>query len=196
MKKLLLIALISFAEWSGMSAIAQDKNDMMKQLLAFSAPGKQHMLLASLAGSWAFQDPQLSFVKGTISRKEVYEGRFFVVEITGGRLQIPVGGGMMKEENYQSMQIEGYDNPKAAFVTVSINNHIGSDIEMQTGTYDSSTKVFTYDWEEELIPGERTKNRRLLRIVDKDHYVEEFFEIRNDVPVKVRELDYTRVKEE
>jgi hypothetical protein len=47
---------------------------------------------------------------------------------------------------------------------------------------------------EELTPGVRTKNRRLLRVVDKDHYIEEYLEIRNNKPVKVRELDYTRVK--
>ena len=213
MKKLLLVALVSVAEWTGISAVAQEKtpaskqvdtvskqnisekNDVMKQLLAFSAPGKQHLLLADLAGTWAFQDQKLAFVKGKIVRKQVYDGRFFIVEITGGKLRVPVGGGMMKEENYQSMQIEGYDNPKAKFVTISINNHIGSDIEMQSGTYDTKTKVFTYDFDTELIPGVRIKNRRLLRILDKDHYAEEFFEIRNDVPVKVRELDYTRVSE-
>ncbi|MHA4807800.1 DUF1579 family protein [Flavitalea flava] len=211
MKKMLLITLISVAEWTGIPAVAQEKisaskqvdtvsgqnisrkNDIMKQLLAFSAPGKQHMLLADLVGSWIFQDQKLAFVKGKVIRKQVYDGRFFTVEITGGKLQIPVAAGMMKEENYQSMQIEGYDNPRAAFVTISINNHIGSDIEMQTGTYDINTKVITYDWDSELIPGVRTKNRRLLRIADKDHYIEEFFELRNNVPVKVRELDYTRV---
>jgi hypothetical protein len=213
MKILLLIGLISVAEWTGISAVAQEKipaskqadtvseqhisgkNDVMKQLLAFSAPGKQHLLLADLAGNWAFQDQKLAFDKGKIVRKQVYDGRFFIVEITGGKLQVPVGDGMMKEENYQSMQIEGYDNPKAKFVTMSINNHIGSDIEMQTGSYDAKTKVFTYDWDTELVPGVRTKNRRLLRILDKDHYTEEFFEIRNNSPVKVRELDYTRVSE-
>jgi|GEM_PF-1261344 len=213
MKILLLIALISVAEGTGISAVAQEKmpaskqgdtiseqhvsgnNDVMKQLLAFSAPGKQHLLLADLAGDWAFQDQKLAFVKGKIVRKQVYDGRFFIVEITGGRLQVPVGDGKMKVENYQSMQIEGYDNPKAKFVTISINNHIGSDIEMQTGSYDTKTKVFTYDWDTELVPGVRTKNRRLLRILDKDHYTEEFFEIRNNSPVKVRELDYTRVSE-
>jgi len=42
----------------------------------------------------------------------------------------------MKEEPYQSMQLEGYDNPRKEFITTSVNNHIGSDVQYQVGRYD------------------------------------------------------------
>jgi hypothetical protein len=111
--------------------------------------------------------------------------------MTGGKLPVPVADGRMKEEFYQSMQIEGFDNPKMKYVTTSINNHIGSDIQMQTGTFDPAKQAFTYEWENEPIPVQTNKNRRVLTIIDAGHYTEVFYELRNNEFVKVRELDYT-----
>jgi hypothetical protein len=56
-----------------------------------------------------YPHPGQSTLHREIMRKEIYDGRFFTVEMIGGKLQVPVASGMMKEENYQSMQIEGYD---------------------------------------------------------------------------------------
>jgi hypothetical protein len=167
--------------------------DTFKQLLAYSAPGKQHEVLGRLTGHWAFQDTKLAFVKGTLDRKPIYEGRFYLVEITGGKLPIPIANGQMKETNYQGMQLEGYDNVKKAFVTTSINNHIGSDMEMQLGSWDSVKNTFTYEYTTELLPGATTKNRRIVTITDADHYTEEYFEDKNGNPEKVRGLRYTRI---
>lgn len=179
------------------SAFAQNKAkqaDTMEQMLSLSAPGANHMLLEQLAGDWNFQDAKLAFVKGTLSRKAIYSGRFFVVEMTGGKLSVPVANGQMKEENYQSMQIEGYDNPRKKFVMTSINNHIGSDIQEQTGDYNPDKKQFTFTWEDLLTPGALVNNKRILTIIDQDHYKEEYFEVSHGKDVKVRELDYDRIK--
>ena len=175
------------------STFAQDS--AFQKMLDFSRPGSNHALLESLAGTWNFQDAKLSFVKGILIRKPIYNGRFYTIEITGGKLQVPVADGKMKEENYHGMQIEGYDNGRMRFVTTSINNHVGSDIEMQMGTYDSTTKSFTYEWTSELIPQMKKQNRRVLKIIDNNHYTEKYYEYQNGAAVKVRELDYTRVKE-
>jgi hypothetical protein len=172
---------------------AKTTNDPMVQMLALSGPGNNHRYLEQLAGNWSFQDARLKFVKGTLVRKPIYDGRFYMVEITGGKLQLPVADGKMKEGNYQSMQIEGFDNAKGKFVTASINNHIGSDIQQQTGSYTAEKKEFYYEWDSELIKGQSQKNRRVLKITDKDHYVEEYFELKKGSYTKVRQLDYTRV---
>jgi hypothetical protein len=115
-----------------------------------------------------------------------------MVEITGGRLQVPVAEGRMQEENYQSQQLEGYDNAQMKFVTTSINNHIGSNIELQSGTYDAAAKVLTYEWESELIQGQPKRNRRELKIIDSNHYTEVYYEVQNGKAVQVRALEYTR----
>jgi hypothetical protein len=175
------------------TAFAQDST--FQQMLDFSRPGINHAVLGRISGTWSFQDTKRSFVKGTLTRKPLYDGRFYTVEITGGRLQVPVANGKTKEDNYRQMLIEGYDNGRMKFVAISINNHIGSDIEMEMGNYDSVTKSFTYTGESELIPGMKQQNQRVLKIIDDNHYVEEYYEDHNGNAVKVRELDYVRVKE-
>ncbi|MEO3402757.1 DUF1579 family protein [Mucilaginibacter sp. CAU 1740] len=185
---------------AGFTAQAQQKTadsskkvgDVMTQMLDYSRPGKYHAILGKLAGTWHFQDAKLSFVKGTLIRKPIYNGRFYMIEITGGKLKVPVADGQMKEEAYQGMQIEGYDNPAAKYVTVSINNHIGSDIQEETGDYDAAKKQFTYVSETELIAGTKEKNKRILKIIDENHYIEEYYQQQDGKDVKVRELDYTK----
>ena len=175
---------------------AQQKgNEQMDQMLNFSRPGNNHLLLKQLAGTWTFQDAKLSFVKGVLIRKPIYDGRFYIVEVTGGKLPLPIADGKMKEDNYRSMQIEGYDNARMKFCTSSINNHIGSDIQMQTGYYDASRKEFTYEWDDEMIKGQLKRNRRVIKIVDIDHYNEIYYEERSGQYVRIRELDYSKSAE-
>jgi len=188
MKRLLFLAYFAFIS---ISSFAQDST--FQQTLDFSRPGKNHALIGTLTGTWNFQDAKLSFVKGTLIRTPIYDGRFYKVEILGGKLQLPVADGKMKEANYQGMQTEGFDNGRMKFITTSINNHIGSDIQIQVGTYDSTTKSFTYEWESELTAGKKKQNRRVLKIIDANHYLEEYYEYNEGAIIKVRELNYTKI---
>ena len=77
---------------------------------------------------------------------------------------------------------------------VAINNHISSDIETLTGTYDSTTQTFTYYGESELVTGTKTKNKMVLKIIDSNHYFQEFYREKNGIETKFREVDYTRVE--
>ncbi len=175
------------------TGFAQQKDDEeMNQMLDYSRPGKNHALLNQIAGTWNFQDAKLAFVKGTLVRKPIYDGRFYQVEITGGKLPLPIADGKMKEDNYRGMQIEGYDNARMKFYTTSINNHIGSDIEMQIGSYDSAKKEFTYTSESELIKGQPKKNKKVIKILDNNHYIEIYYELQSGQYIKVRELDYSK----
>lgn len=173
-------------------ALAQEKtgNQDMDKMLELSRPGSMHQVLKQIAGAWKFQDKKLAFVKGTLVRTSRYDDRFFDVEITGGKLKLPVSGGM-KEDSYRSFQLEGYDNARKTFVTISVNNHIGSDIQEQTGTYDPEKKQLSYEWESELLPGQKVRNRRVLTIVDADHYTEKYYAYRNNAFELIRELDYS-----
>ena len=178
-----------------LSALGQKKDDAYSQMLDYSRPNGHHQVLGLITGKWAFHDAERPFVKGTIVRKSIYEGRFYQVEMIGGKLPLPVADGKMKEDNYQSLQIEGYDNGKGKYVATSINNHIGSDIEMQLGAYDSALKTITYSWEEELIRGDKKNNRRVLKFVDNNRYTEEYYEEQAGQFVKVRELVFTKLNE-
>ncbi len=175
---------------------SKNNGDPFAQMLDLSRPNGHHLVLGSIAGKWAFQDAKLPFVKGTIIRKPLYDGRFYMVDLVGGKLQVPIADGKMKEDNYRGLQIEGYDNGRSAFVSISINNHIGSDVEMQMGTYDSTSKTFTYFWETELIRGEKKKNKMTLKIINNNQYTEEYYEQQDGQFVKVRELNYTKLAED
>ncbi|KQS26580.1 hypothetical protein ASG33_18545 [Dyadobacter sp. Leaf189] len=99
----------------------------------------------------------------------------------------------MKLENYQEMEIEGYDNVKKAFISSSINNHIGSNIDTQLGNYNPNTAVFIYEWESELRPGFKIRKQRVLQIVDDSHYTETYYEEQNGTKKITRSLEYSRI---
>jgi len=80
----------------------------------------------------------------------------------------------MKDDNYRCLQMEGYDNPRMKFITTSVNNHIGSDIQVQSGKYDQQKQEFTYEWESQLIKGQIKKNGRIIKVVDSTHYLENY----------------------
>ncbi|NVM66877.1 hypothetical protein FHW88_005195 [Mucilaginibacter sp. SG538B] len=82
------------------------------------------------------------------------------------------------------------DNVRQKFVMTSINNHIESDIQFQTGTYDPTTQEFTFYGKSELIRGEVKKDKRILKIIDATHYSETYYEINDGKSEKVRELDF------
>ncbi|MET3978219.1 hypothetical protein ABIB62_000787 [Mucilaginibacter sp. UYP25] len=170
---------------------AKPENTDMTIMLDLSRPGEMHEILSQLIGTWRFQDKKLAFVKGTLTRNSIYNDRFFNVEITGGKLQLPIRSGM-KEDNYHSFQLEGYDNVKKQFITISINNHIGSDIQEQTGNYDAAKKQLSYEWESSILPDKKMRNRRIITFVDGNHYIEEYFEFNKGTFEKVRELDYIK----
>ena len=65
---------------------------------------------------------------------------------------------------------------------------------MFTGTYDPSTKTFTYNSEAEMMLGTKTKIRMVIKIIDADHYTCAWYEDRDRPEVKTIEINYTRKK--
>ena len=71
---------------------------------------------------------------------------------------------------------------------------------METGTktsegiYYPSTTSFTYNAEYEMMPGMKSKIREVVRIVDADHHVFEWYENDGGQERKTMEITYTRKK--
>ena len=187
------------------SKSSSNGDDTFNQMIDYSRPGKYHQLLADLVGTWTFKgrhfsgNPDSNKVvfqfNGTVVRKSFANGRFFIVNTTGnGKLQMPIQNGKMKEVSLQGIITEGYDNVKNKFVQTEISNHLGSDIAFFEGNYDSTTKTITFNGENELVPGMKTKVRELFIILDKNHYTLEYYDDQNGKYVKATEINYTRVK--
>jgi hypothetical protein len=183
-------------------ASAQNKNDSseiekQKQSIELSKTNKNHQLLSSLTGTWSFTGAHFSpesgtktvEVNGTITRKAIMDGRYFICETTGGKIKMPWSEG--KEINYKDLYIDGYDNDKKKFFRAAVANHWTTGIFTMEGSYDSTTRTFTYELEMERA-GEKRKFLDLIKILDTDNYSFARYLIKGDKKIKVTESNYTR----
>jgi Protein of unknown function (DUF1579) len=176
-----------------------DMKKMMEQMMELGKPGENHKLLAGMAGNWTYTvkmwmdptaKPQES--KGTATRKAMMDGRFFIAEHSG-KFQMPGVDAKMKEMNFKGMAIEGYDNIKKKFVVSWIDN-MGTMILNSEGTYDATSKTFTYTAQCEMMPGMPVRIREVIKVVDNDHHNFEWYEDRGAGEAKTMEINYTRKK--
>ncbi len=197
----------SFAQTEGSSPLSSSAGasagvpdaEMMKQMMELSKLNENHKLLADLAGSWTNEvkmwmapgaPPMVS--KGTAMRKPIMGGRFFTADYDGS-MKMPDEKGKLKDFAFKGTSLEGYDNVKKKFVSTWSDN-MGTGIMMSEGDYDPATKTFTYTAEFEMMPGVKTKVRELIKMVDKDHHVFEWYEDRGGKEEKTMEISYTRKK--
>lgn len=210
-RKNVLVALITVA--AGISfasaAFAQENPsagspppgaDDMAKMMELAQPGKNHQLLAGLVGTW---DYKMKFwmvpgappveAKGTATRKPTLDGHYFLMD-SASKMQMPGADGKLTEMSFKGMAIEGYDNVKQKFVSTWIDN-MGTSIIMSEGTYDAATKTFTYLYGEEMVPGTKTNVRQTIKVLDQDHHLYEWFEVRGGVETKTMELACARQHE-
>ena len=174
---------------------------MMAQMMELGKPGENHKLLADLAGTWTYTlkwwaDPtpgaKPDESKGTATRKSMFGGRYFTLDVTG-KMEMPGPDGKKKPMEFKGMSIEGYDNIKKKFVSSWIDS-MSTMMMVSEGTYDPATKTFTYNAECEMTPGMQTKVREVIKIVDKDHHNFVMYEDRGQGEAKTMEIQYTRKK--
>ncbi|HEY6130325.1 MAG TPA: DUF1579 family protein [Candidatus Acidoferrum sp.] len=158
--------------------------------------GENHKLLAQLVGTWTFRGkhfaPDVEF-RGRLVRRPIWEGRYFLAETTGDKLVMPWSDG--REVAYQDMTVEAYDNAKKKFASAMVDNHFDTGILLFEGSYDPATRTISYTNETEDSAGMKQKNWKLIRFVDKNHYIEEGYVEEKGSKTKVTELNYTRASE-
>lgn len=171
----------------------------MKQMMELAKLNENHKLLAELAGDWDYtvkmwMDPDQppSESKGKATRKSIMDGRFFTLDVEG-KFEMPGPDGKMMEMDFTGVGMEGYDNVKKKFVSTWADS-MGTGIMFAEGTYDPATETFTYNSEIEMVPGMKTKVREIVKVIDKDHHIFEWYENRDGKDVKTMEIAYTRKK--
>ena len=190
----------SAAAVSAPAATAASPNpaEMMKQMMEMAKLNENHKILADLAGSWSYTVKMMapgetpSTSTGSVTRKPVMNGRFFLGEFTG-TMKMPGADGKMKDFTFKGMSVEGYDNVKQKFVSSWVDN-MGTGILNSEGSYDPATKTFTYTGEMEPVPGMKVPVREVIKITDKNHHIFEWYENRGGQEMKTLEIDYTRKK--
>jgi len=180
------------------TAASPDPAEMMKQMMEMAKLNENHKLLADLAGTWSYTVKMMapgetpSTSTGTLTRKPVMNGRFFVGEYSG-TMKMPGADGKMKDFTFKGMSLEGYDNVKQKFVSSWVDN-MGTGIMDSEGSYDPATKTFTYNGEVEPVPGMKMPVREVIKVTDKNHHTFEWYENRGGQDVKTLEINYTRKK--
>ncbi len=184
---------------AGASAGKPDPAEMMKLMMEMAELNENHKLLGELVGTWDYTvkywfDPSapVNESKGIAVRKPTMDGRFFILE-SEGKMQMPGADGRMKQMDFKGTSIEGYDNAKKKFFATWMDN-MSTGLMLAEGSYDPATKTYTYHATMELLPGEITKVRETVKVIDKDHHLFEFFEDRGGKEVRTMEITYARKK--
>jgi hypothetical protein len=184
---------------AAVSAQKPDDAEMMAKMMELSKLNENHKVLAATAGNWSYtvkmwMDPKgnPSESTGTAVRKAIMEGRFVTGEHSG-KFKMPGADGKMKDMNFKGISLDGFDNVKQKFVSSWIDN-MGTGIMFLDGTYDVSTKTFTYTGEYEAMPGMKSKVREVIKCTDNNHMSMEYYEDRGQGETKAMEINYTRKK--
>lgn len=182
------------------TSLSQPGDDMWAAWEKIGAPGEHHKHLGTFVGSWRVQvkvwmDPTQSepnVSDGTMTTKWVHDGRFLLSEYNGTFAMDP----SKPAKPFTGTAIQGYNNLSGEFENVWIDS-MNTAIGITKGTYDPSTRTFTYSGEC-LFPSEGgeplpVRGREVTRILSNDTYVSTMYQTMPGAPeVKVMELTFTR----
>ncbi len=170
------------------AAAPASEQDMMAEYMKYAAPGPEHDLLKSLAGTWKTVtkawmgpgDPQVS------------EGKCVTTVILGGRYITDDLQGTFMNQPYEGFGVTGFDRLKKEYVS-TWSDTMGTAIMMSRGTLDASGKVMTmtgiYD---DPVSKQKQTMKMTTRFLDPNKHVFEIWEKHEGKEVKTMEITYTR----
>ena len=170
----------------GLPGLTPEQQAAMEKLCSV---GDEHKLLEYMIGEWTTtckmqMDPKAPPIEstGTSTSKWILDGRFVQSEHRGEFMGKPHVG----------IATTGYDNAKGKYVGTWMDNSC-TGITMSEGTYDPSTKTFTYNTEVFCpIANGKVKVRYVITVKDKDTHTFEWFETRDGKETKSMEITYKR----
>lgn len=199
MKTFRTVALIGLLCTAGMAA-AQDAPKMDPQTQAMmeawqkaAAVGPQHRQLAEhFAGTWTtkntmWMDPAAPPATST--------GRSVQTMVLGDRhLRMDYTGDFMGQP-FDGVGYSSYDNVRGKYVG-SWMDSISTGQFMAEGDYDAATRTYTFrgDMPDPMRPGQSMPVREVVRILDNDRHVMEWYETHDGTERKSMQIEYTRAK--
>lgn len=173
------------------AADAKKQAEMMAAYAKAAAPGPQHKLLEPLAGKWTFtakfwMDPSGPPMnsKGTAERKWMLGGRFLADDVDAAEFA---------GQSFKGFGVSGYDNLQQKYTGFWIDS-MTTAMQVNTGTVDTSGKVFTYQTEfTDPLTKQKVKGRDVIKIEGNNKHSMEMYRILPDgKEMKVGEILYTR----
>jgi hypothetical protein len=190
MKTMRMIGLLLMAGVIVVAGRVRAQSDMEAAMMKAAAPGPQHQLLASFAGTWDVavkswgepgKDPMTQ--TGTSTSQMVLGGRFLQEEVK------TVG-----DMPFTGMGLTGYDNTKGEYFTFWIDT-MGTGAMLMHGQMDASGKVMTMTG---TYPDPTSKRDMTFRSVctydTPDHYTSVYYVVKPDgSEVKIMEMTGRRM---
>jgi hypothetical protein len=176
----------------GGQEMSPEQKAMMEQMEKMRAVGENHKLLEYMIGDWNYtmqcwMDPSAPPMScaGTTSTRAIMGGRYYVSEHKGTFMGEP----------FEGIATTAYDNSKQKFVGTWMDN-FSTGIMMSEGTYDPKTKSFTFTAEVDdcMNPGKKVKMREVIRVIDDNKHVMEFYKLGDGKEIKEMEITCTRKK--
>ena len=190
-----LLAALALLAVPGLSAQAQEKpmsaeeKAMMEAMMKAATPGKQHQMLAAMAGNWDFtarfwQDPAAppSESKGSAERSMMMGGRVMAESVKGQF------GGMA----FEGYGLTGYDNVTGKWWGTWTDN-MSTGVMTSTGSCDDQGNcTFTGQYADPMTGQMKTSKMVSKHQADSEQHA--MYEMRDGKEVKTMELMYTRRK--
>ncbi len=158
--------------------------------IAYAATGKEHKMLSTWSGKWV---GEISFHPTADQPFQKGSSTIFNKMVMGGRYQLCTEKGSMGSNQFEGMNILGFDNMKKQFISTWIDNQ-GTGIMILQGPWNETTKTINLTGVQTDAKTGKEKNiHETLRIIDKDRQVLELFEPDVDgKDFKTLEILYTR----
>jgi hypothetical protein len=173
-------------------AAKEEQEAIMKKWMEFMTPGAEHELLKYKEGKWSFK-MEMWMAPG--AEPSVTEGTSEAKLIMGGRYLLDNSKATFNNMPYEGMGIVGYDKLLNKFISVWIDN-MGTGLLQGTGTYDETTKTYTYTtMAPDVMVGNYKQGRTIERVLNDDRWVMEMYDTTPDGKEFVTmKGEYTRVK--
>lgn len=173
-----------------------DEKAMWEMMEKLGAPGDNHKLLETyMVGDWtytmkSFHGPEPEESTGTMTTKSVYGGRYFVGQLKG-TISVPGPDGKKEKKQFEGTSTTTFNNSTEKFQNTWIDS-MSTGIFISEGTYDASTKTFTYSGTMDYGPMKCT-SRIVIKLIDKNKHTMEMHESMGGAPeMKTMEITYTR----
>ncbi len=172
----------------GAGAGARDQAAEMEMWQKYATPGKEHQMLKDqFAGNWDVQVKHLmgpgETTTGTAKYDVVMDGRYLAGTFDGKAMGQP----------FKGMSLTGYDNATKKFFNTWVDT-MGTGLLVTQGTYDPSTKTYTFSGDMTMPNGQTTKVREVVKVESNDKHVFEMYMTGPQGEMKAMEITYTRKK--
>lgn len=173
--------------------VAVDSAAAMNAMMAASALGEEHKMLARSNGTWAVEmtywdgiDRPANKMFGTQVTTSILDGRFQESKFTGEFMGMP----------FKGISTLGYDNTTKEYVSTWIEN-MNTSMMIMKGSYDAATKTFNFTGKQKNpANGLECSLRQVYKIVDEKTEAMEMYgpDPKTGKEYKMMEMKLTRKK--